>query len=149
MTEKDDTILIRKINYNSTDYKQELELRDKVLRKPLGMSLFDDNLDADSGDVHIGAFVDNKLVGVLILTGLNQNEVKMRQVAVEEEMRSKKIGSMMVEFAENFSRSMHYTTMLLNARKTALGFYEKLGYEKVGIEFLEINIPHFKMRKLL
>ena len=149
MTGKDDTLQIREINYNSPDYMQELELRDKVLRKPLGMSLSDDNLEADKDDVHIGAFVDNKLVGVLILTRLNRNEVKMRQVAVGEEMRSKKIGSKMVAYAELFSTNLHYTTMLLNARKTAVGFYEKLGYNKVGNEFLEINIPHFKMYKFL
>jgi len=149
MTRKDDTLQIREINYNSPDYMQELELRDKVLRKPLGMSLSDDNLEADKNDIHIGAFVDNKLVGVLILTRLNQNEVKMRQVAVGEEMRSKKIGSKMVAYAELFSSNLQYTTMVLNARKTAVGFYEKLGYNKVGNEFLEINIPHFKMSKFL
>jgi len=149
MTRKDDTLQIREINYNSPDYMQELELRDKVLRKPLGMSLSDDNLEADKNDIHIGAFVDNKLVGVLILTRLNQNEVKMRQVAVGEEMRSKKIGSKMVAYAELFSSNLQYTTMVLNARKTAVGFYEKLGYNKVGNEFLEINIPHFKMYKFL
>jgi len=149
MTGKDDSLQIRELIYNSPDYKQELELRDKVLRKPLGMSLSDDNLEAESADVHIGAFIHNKLVGVLILTGLNQNEVKMRQVAVVEEMRLGKIGSEMVAYAELFSRSKHYTVMLLNARKTAVGFYEKLGYKKLGNEFLEINIPHFKMFKLL
>ena len=148
MTRKDDTLQIREINYNSPDYMQELELRDKVLRKPLGMSLSDDNLEADKNDIHIGAFVDNKLVGVLILSRLNQNDVKMRQVAVLEGMRSKKIGSKMVAYAEQFSKDLHYTTMLLNARKTAVGFYEKLGYEKVGNEFLEINNPHFKMRNI-
>jgi len=149
MTDKDDTLQIREINYNSPDYMHELELRDKVLRKPLDMSLFDDNLEVDKQDVHIGAFVDNQLVGVLILTRLNQNEVKMRQVAVGEEMRSKKIGSKMVAYAELFSSNLQYTTMVLNARKTAVGFYEKLGYNKVGNEFLEINIPHFKMSKFL
>ena len=149
MTGKDDTLQIRELKYNTPDYGHELKLRDKVLRKPLGMSLFDENLEADKDDIHMGAFVNNKLVGVLILTRMNQNEVKMRQVAVVEEMRSKKIGSKMVAYAEQFSKDMHYTTMLLNARKTAVGFYEKLGYNKVGNEFLEINIPHFKMYKFL
>jgi len=149
MKGNNDTLQIREIKYNSPDYRHELELRDKVLREPLGMSLYDENLKADTGDVHIGSFHHNKLVGVLILTRLNENEVKMRQVAVLEEMRSKKIGTQLVEYAESFSRSRDYTTMLLHARKTAVGFYDKLGYEKVGDEFLEINIPHFKMRKSL
>jgi len=138
---------IREIEYNSQEYKNELELRDKVLRQPLGMNLFTENLVADKNDVHIGAFIHLQLVGVLILTRLNATDVKMRQVAVDEKMRSKHIGSKLVVFAEMFSKNREYTTMFLNARKTAVGFYEKLGYETVGDEFLEINIPHFKMRK--
>jgi len=138
---------IREIEYNSPEYKKELELRDKVLRKPLGMSLFVENLDADKSDVHIGAFIHNKLVGVLILTRLHEDQVKMRQVAVDEEMRFSRIGTQMVQFAEMISKNRHYKTMVLNARKTAVAFYETLGYETVSDEFLEINIPHFKMRK--
>ena len=55
MTGKDDSLQIRELIYNSPDYKQELELRDNVLRKPLGMSLSDDNLEADSADVRTTA----------------------------------------------------------------------------------------------
>ena len=35
---------IRIITYGSDDYNAELQLRDKVLRKPLGTSLFDEDL---------------------------------------------------------------------------------------------------------
>ena len=37
----------------------------------------------------------------------------------------------------------------LNARDTAAGFYRKLGYRKVGGEFVEVTIPHWKMVKRL
>ncbi|MBS1564192.1 MAG: GNAT family N-acetyltransferase, partial [Bacteroidetes bacterium] len=33
--------------------------------------------------------------------------------------------------------------------KTAVGFYEKLGYVAVGEEFLEVTLPHFVMEKKL
>jgi len=39
--------------------------------------------------------------------------------------------------------------MVMHARKTALGFYEKLGYNVVGDEFTEVTIPHFVMEKNL
>jgi len=35
----------------------------------------------------------------------------------------------------------------MNARKTAKGFYEKLGYEIKGDEFVEVTLPHFYMQK--
>ena len=140
---------IKMIDYHSKDYSQEQELRDRVLRKPLGMSLYNENMEAEQHDVHIGAFIDGILAGVLILTKINAAEIKMRQVAVDEASRKRHIGTEMVLFAEVYAKKNGYSTMLLNARKTAVGFYEKLGYETIGEEFLEINIPHFKMRKCL
>jgi len=149
MIENNKDILITGISYKSDAYAQELELRDRVLRKPLGMSLYDENLDAEQHDVHIGAFIDGMLAGVLILTKLNTTDIKMRQVAVDAAFRGRKTGTELVHFAEEYSKKEGFATMVLHARKTAVGFYEKLGYETVGEEFLEINIPHFNMRKCL
>jgi predicted GNAT family N-acyltransferase len=39
--------------------------------------------------------------------------------------------------------------MVLNARDTAIPFYLHLGYELVGEPFVEVGIPHRKMRKAL
>jgi len=140
-------LLIREIKYQTPDYDQALKLRDQVLRKPLGMSLFDENRDAEIDDYHIGAFIHDKLVGILILTPLSEDTVKMRQVAVDETLQSQRVGSRLVHFAEQFSREKGYSTMMLNARKSAMEFYLKLGYMKISDEFLEINIPHYKMSK--
>lgn len=142
-------ILIKEIDYNSGEYSQELALRDNVLRKPLGMSLYDEDLSAEIRDFHLGAFIDNTLVGVLILTKLNSGEIKMRQVAIDNRYQSKKIGSRLVIFAENYAADNGFPSIVLNARKTAVEFYERLGYTKISDEFLEINIPHFKMFKKL
>jgi len=149
MIEKIEKVHIRQFSFNSDDYRSELELRDKVLRKPLGMNLYAENLEADKNDVHIGAFINNRIVGVLILTILNSNKLKMRQVAVDEDFRAMKIGTGMVRFAEEYSKEKGFSIMSLNARKTAVAFYEKLGYAKMSREFLEINIPHYKMSKSL
>ena len=63
MNELDDQVMVREISYSSDDYRKELELRDEVLRKPLGMSLYNDNLEGDKNDTHIGAFLGERLVG--------------------------------------------------------------------------------------
>jgi predicted GNAT family N-acyltransferase len=140
---------IREIKYNTEEYSRELELRDAVLRIPLGMSIYHDNLEADKNDLHLGAFVNYRLVGVLILTTLSTEDVKMRQVAVDEQWRTKKVGSEMVRYVETLAKNKGYRQMVLNARKSAVGFYKKLGYEIISEEFLEINLPHYKMRKRL
>ena len=42
-----------------------------------------------------------------------------------------------------------FVSLSLHARSIAVGFYEKLGYETVGDEFIEVSIPHRKMAKRL
>jgi len=142
-------IEIRQIHFGTDEYKEELRLRDKVLRKPLGLNLFDENLAKEVDDVHVGAFDGKSLVGVLILTFLSRPEVKMRQVGVDEIWRGKNVGARLVIYAENFARTQGYTRVVLNSRKSVVGFYERLGYKKIGEEFIEVTILHQKMQKEL
>ena len=139
----------RQIEFDSSDYHKALVLRDEVLRKPLGMSLFDENLTTEATDIHFGAFVNDRLIAVLLLTKLSDTDIKMRQVAVDENFRSLKAGSKLVQIAESYAKNAGYRKMMLNARKTAVGFYEKLGYEKKGDMFTEVGIAHLKMQKCL
>ena len=141
-------IEVRLIAHGSSEYNAELELRNKVLRIPLGLNVYDDDLSNELDHFHIGAFY-NELVGVLILTPLSKSEVKMRQVAVEEELQGKGIGKMLVDFSEKFSREKGFERIVMNARDSAVPFYEKLGYRKEGDMFTEVTIPHFKLYKNL
>jgi predicted GNAT family N-acyltransferase len=36
---------------------------------------------------------------------------------------------------------------MMHARTTAVGFYEKLGYKRMGDEFEEVTISHYVMEK--
>ena len=142
-------IEIRQIHFGTDEYNEELQLRNRVLRKPLGLSLFDENLTKEVNDFHIGAFDGKVLIGVLILTVLSEGEVKMRQVGVEENWRGKNVGARLVLYAEEFARKLGYRKVVLNARKSVVGFYERLEYEKIGGEFIEVTIPHQTMQKKL
>jgi hypothetical protein len=142
-------IEMRQIQFGTNEYKEELQLRNRVLRKPLGLSLFDENLTKEVNDFHIGAFDGKVLIGVLILSVLSEGEVKMRQVGVEENWRGKNVGARLAIYAEDFARKLGYSTVVLNARKSVVGFYEKLGYEKIGGEFIEVTIAHQAMQKKL
>jgi ribosomal protein S18 acetylase RimI-like enzyme len=64
-------------------------------------------------------------------------------------MQSRQVGTKLVRFAEEDARGSGYRIMVLHARKTAVPFYEKLGYSILGEEFLEINLPHYTMQKLI
>jgi len=54
-----------------------------------------------------------------------------------------------MNFAENLARDKGYKKIMMHARDTAIGFYEKLGYKITSDEFIEVNVPHHVMEKIL
>ncbi len=142
-------IAIHKIEFGSYEYRQALALREEILRKPLGLSVFDEDLQRESGDIHICASIGGRVIGVLVLTAQNCKVIKMRQVAVLEEYRNNGIGSKMLRFAEREALAAGFCEIVVHARKTAVDFYEKHGYQITSGPFIEVKIPHFEMKKRL
>lgn len=140
-------IMIKEVFFNTPEYESELELRDKVLRKPLGMNISDDDLEIELNDYHICALINSKVVGTLLLRKFNNTTLQMKQVAVDASLRNNNIGRNLISFAENFAKDKGFTKIILNARKTAIPFYEKINYVKIGEEFTEVGILHIKMTK--
>lgn len=140
-------IMIKEVFFNTPEYESELELRDKVLRKPLGMNISNDDLEIELNDYHICAIINSKVVGTLLLRKISNSTLQMKQVAVDESLRNKNIGRNLISFAENFSKDKGFTKIILNARKTAIPFYEKINYAKKGEEFTEVGILHIRMMK--
>jgi GNAT superfamily N-acetyltransferase len=140
-------LIIHLIPHGSAEYEETVALRDDVLRRPLGLRFTPEQLGAEHGDYHVACYDDGRLVGCLILTPLEKGELKMRQVAVAEDWQGKGIGRAMVEFSERFARTHGFNEITMHARESAVPFYEKLDYERVGKRFEEVTIPHWKMRK--
>jgi predicted GNAT family N-acyltransferase len=144
-----ENVTIREIAWDSPEYKSSLELRNRILRIPLGLDIMDDDLSGEGADTHICAFREGELVGILVLTRAGEASVRMRQVAVREDLWGQNIGRRLVEYAEELARSQGFKEMILHARRTAEGFYLKLGYAITRSEFYEVGIPHVEMRKAL
>ena len=137
------------IDYGTKEYTQMVQLRNEMLRKPLGLSFSPEELEREKDDVLMGAFEDDKLLGCCLLTKVDDNTVRLRQMAVPNNLQGKGVGRALMVFAENIARDLGYKKLIMHARKTALGFYEKLGYNISGNEFMEVTIPHFVMEKSL
>ncbi len=140
---------VKLIDHGSEDYKKMVALRFALLRKPLGLSFSNEELDAESNDILIGCFDDEKLEGCCLLTKLEPGILRLRQMAVISGLQGKGIGKVILGFAENIARDRGYKKIVMHARKTAMGFYEKSGYKIIGNEFEEVSIPHFVMEKIL
>lgn len=137
------------IDHGTTEYQQMLKLRDDILRKPLGLTFNDDELEKEKNNLHIGAYEDEQMLGCCMLVEEDPETVRLRQMAVINDLQGKGIGRALMSFAENLARDRGYKRITMHARKNALGFYEKMGYKTLGKEFQEITIAHFVMEKEL
>lgn len=137
------------IDHGTPEYHQMLKLRDEILRKPLGLGFTEEELEKEKNNMLIGAFDDEDILGCCMLVEENPTTVRLRQMAVINDLQGKGIGKALTSFAENLARDHGYKIMSMHARKTVVGFYEKMGYKVKGEEFTEITIPHYVMEKVL
>src|SRR5690606_38806891 len=123
-------------------FQQTLDLRQRVLRQPLGLNLFQENLSAEQDQLIFIAEEQSLVLGCLLLQPLGQGVFKLRQMAVHPEWQGKGIGKQLMQTAEVFAGEAGAQKIILHARATALNFYEKLGYQKKGKPFVEVGITH-------
>lgn len=145
------------MEFGSAEQTASINLRDDVLRKPLGMSIFDEPLAQESDQLHFGAFDQSDanqgtIAACLILVPSTEHadHVKLRQMAVAQSYQGQGVGRALLTFAEDYARERGFALIYANARETALEFYRALEW-KVAVpeRFLEVGIPHFKMEKSL
>lgn len=137
------------IDHGTPEYQQMIKLRDDILRKPLGLSFSQEELMQEKDQILIGAFDDDKMLGCCMLVNEGDGVVRLRQMAVNNNLQGKGIGRALMNFAENIARDQGFKRLTMHARKTAVGFYEHLGYQISSEEFEEVTIPHYIMEKRL
>jgi predicted GNAT family N-acyltransferase len=141
---------ILEIQFGTPEFDDAVRLRYAVLRKPLGMEYTAEQIAAEYDQYHLAAYADSGiLVGYLNLTPYQNDQVKMRQVAVDPASQGSGVGKALVAASEAFAHRLGFRKMILHARETAVPFYLKVGYEIVGERFEEVTIPHFRMEKVL
>ena len=140
---------LKQIDHGTIEYQQMVNLRNEILRQPLGLILTNDELAREKEDILIGAFDEDKMLACCMLTRADDKCLRLRQMAVQNNLQGKGIGASMLNFAEILSRDKGYRKLIMHARESAVGFYEKLGYRTAGDKFIEGTIPHFVMEKNL
>lgn len=140
---------LKQIYHGSKDYEQMVQLRYEIMRKPLGLSFTEEELKSEKDDILIGAFEDDEILGCCLITKIDSQSARLRQMAVQKNRQGLGIGESMMQFAENIARDRGFRILTMHARETAIGFYERYGYKTCGDEFIEVNIPHRIMEKKL
>lgn len=137
----------QRITPNDAAYAAVFDLRERVLRQPIGLSLHNEDLSGEAEDYILTATVDGTLAGCLILSPRQPGTLQLRQMAVEPALQGNNIGRQLVEYAERFAWEHGYGHIILHARTVAQGFYDKLGYRVCSEVFTEVGIPHIEMEK--
>ncbi|HYM94088.1 MAG TPA: GNAT family N-acetyltransferase [Chitinophagaceae bacterium] len=110
------------IDHGTPQYLQMIKLREDILRKPLGLGFSKEELDSEKDNMLIGAFDDDQMLGCCMLVEENPTTVRLRQMAVSNDLQGKGIGRALMTFAENIARDRGYRTISMHARKNATGF---------------------------
>lgn len=135
------------IKFGSSKYFHCIDLRDEVLRKPLNMKISDQDVKGEDEQYHFAIFQNMVIIGCVIAKPIGAGKVKLRQMAVDSNYQEQGFGKELIAKTEELLKNMGIKEIELNARKEAVEFYLKSGFNVVGEEFLEINIPHYLMKK--
>ena len=137
------------IDFGSSRYNELVELRYKILLEPLGLKFLDSFRAKEANYLHIGCIeqLDDKLVGGLILAPLDNEKIRLMQVAVDTVYRGEGVGRELVKYAEKRAKEAGYSQIVMHAMLSVVGFYEKLGYHAEGDIFDEQGITFLKIVK--
>lgn len=106
--------------------------------------------DIDGFAYHVAVYDGEKVIGSgRFFTESNPSEYHIGRIAVLSEYRGMDIGSDIMKSIEKYCSKMGVKAVVLSAQCRARGFYEKLGYEQQGEEYLDENCPHILMSKKL
>jgi predicted GNAT family N-acyltransferase len=138
----------REYDTDSAAYVQELALRDAVLRQPLGLVLGAPDTADDHRQLHFGLFDgQGNLTACVLVVPVSAERAKIRQMAVAPQLQGRGWGRHLMERMECAMRGRGFRAFELHARRGAEDFYQKLGYTRSGVEFIEVTIPHVTMGK--
>ena len=102
-----------------------------------------DGKDMDA--LHFSLQQDGKILAYLRAFCLDR-EVKIGRVLSVS--HNKGLGTaLMNRFVEYIRRTTQCRRICLHAQKHAVGFYEKMGFRKIGEEFYEEGVPHVEMER--
>lgn len=135
---------------SSSLYKDALTIRKTVF---IQEQKVDESLEIDEFEdkaLHIVGYENNQACCTARLIEKENGFIKIQRVAVLKEFRNKGIGLLLLQEIERLAReTFEASKLLLDSQDHAIPFYEKSGFKVYGDGFLDANIPHHHMEKIL
>lgn len=138
---------IEEIEPGSPCYREILDWRDLILRRPLGLVLTDADLAGEESQRHFVLKDGDALLAGVIAVTQEPGTVRLRQMWVRGDAAGQGHGRSLLAGVERILCAEGIRRITLNARVVVRGFYEKCGYAAEGAEFDEVGIPHVRMTR--
>ena len=141
--------VLRFVGLDAPEYAEELDLRWRVLREPLGFAPDAVAFPFEAESLHLVALDGGRVVGCVLFHPEGTESGRLFQMAVEPDRQGTGLGTLLVRTLEEDLVRRGFREVTLHARDTAVGFYARLGYAPVGPPYVEVGIPHQNMRRPL
>ncbi len=123
---------------------ETLDLRHRILSP--NKSIDSIILAEDDSGQHFGLFMNAQLISVISLF-IENDTGQFRKFATETSEQNKGYGSILLNRIIEESIKNNVKNLWCNARTTALGFYEKSGFEVVSEKWIKNDIEYVKMER--
>jgi len=122
-------ILIIRQPKTKKEFELMYDLRWRILRQPWNQPKGSEKDEIESEAYHFIVLLHNEMVGTARFHKLNENIGQIRYLAVEKPFQRKGIGGKLMEAIHLTAMNQFLKYIILNARETALPFFEKMGYK--------------------
>lgn len=144
------------MNVRKISVEQTWPIRNKILRPGLPLASCQFEEDCLSSATHFGCFLADEMTGIVSVYQISpadpecQRGWQLRAMATLEEVRGQGHGAALIQAMERHLYSQQAQLAWCNARDSAVGFYQKLGYQITGKAFDVSGVgPHLQMEKRL
>lgn len=125
-----------------------LALRYQVFCREQGVPAHEEQDGRDKDGLHLVAVANGELLGTCRLLFVGPT-VQFSRLAVSRPARRQGIATALLELAEAEARAGRARRLVLHAQTYAQSLYEQAGYRPRGRVFVEANIEHVAMERVL
>ena len=138
------TAVVRPV-YSDEEYQAALRVRRLVFVQEQGGPLEDEPDQYDPGARHFVMVQADEVIGAARIYQPEAALTKIGRVCLLPEHRGRGLGELLMRELLRYAASHNGARVVLDAQCYAIPFYERLGFQVVGEEFLDAGIPHRRM----
>lgn len=126
-------------------YELTKTLREEIFKDELNIQKTTDELDEES--YHFVGYDKLAQISVARLSKLSEKIYKISFVGIKKDYRRQLVGDLIMRALADKARTLGATTILVDAPKELIGFFEFEGYTKTETKFTKDNKEYIVMEK--